>query len=80
MKYYVYIIQSLKDKSLYTGITTNLKKRLEMHNYGGSKYTSKKLPYKLIWYSSFLDKYKAYKFEKYLKTGSGIAFLKKHLI
>ena len=26
------------------------------------------------------DKYKAYEFEKYLKSGSGRAFIKKHFI
>jgi len=38
------------------------------------------LPIILIGYFAFKNKYKAYNFEKYLKTGSGRAFLKKRLI
>jgi len=34
----------------------------------------------LISYTAFTDKYRAYEFEKYLKSGSGRAFLKKHLV
>ncbi len=78
--YYIYIIQSKNNKKHYTGITENLVKRLKAHNTGESKYTAKDRPYKFLWYCCFADKNKAYKFEKYLKTGSGIAFLKKHLI
>ncbi len=77
--FYVYILESNKDKSHYTGITENLLKRLKIHNYGGSKFTERKKPYKLIYYSVFNDKDKAFKFEKYLKSGSEIAFSKKHL-
>ncbi|MEO8514357.1 MAG: GIY-YIG nuclease family protein [Ignavibacteria bacterium] len=40
----VYIIQSIVDKSFYIGYTSNLEKRLEFHNIGKSKYTSKKIP------------------------------------
>ena len=78
--YYVYILKSCKDGSNYVGIATDLRKRIKEHNCRSNKFTDYKRPYKLIWYSTFLDKIKAYKFEKYLKTGSGIAFLRKHLI
>lgn len=78
--YYVYILKSIKDGSSYVGVTKNLKKRIEEHNYNGPKFTSSKRPYKIIWYAVFLDKRQAYQFEKYLKTGSGIAFLRRHLI
>jgi putative endonuclease len=39
-----------------------------------------KLPSEVIFYCAFTDKSKAYKFEKYPKTGSGIAFRNKHLL
>ncbi len=78
--YYVYILKSLKDGSNYIGVTTDLRKRLQEHNSKGYKFTTAKHPYKIIWYSVFKDKTRAYKFEKYLKTGSGTAFLRKHLI
>ena len=78
--YFVYIIKSLKDGSYYTGITNNLKKRLSEHNSIGTKYSSTKQPFKLIWYCMFYDKSQAFEFEKYLKSGSGFAFRNKHLI
>lgn len=78
--YYVYILQSQKDGSRYFGVTTDLKKRLYQHNAGQTVYSNKKRPYKLIWYSAFVNKEKAYAFEKYLKSSSGYAFTKKHLI
>ncbi len=78
--YYVYILESKKDNSRYTGSTDNLKKRFIQHNQHGSRYTSIKAPYCLIWYGAFLDKKKALAFEKYLKSSSGFAFRNKHLI
>jgi putative endonuclease len=77
--YSVYIIQSSKDKSYYTGVTTNPDRRLKEHNSGFSKYSSFKGPFVMVWNCDFINKQKAYKFEKYLKTGSGIAFRNKHL-
>lgn len=77
---YVYILQSQKDKSYYTGTTHDLQKRLKDHNWHTVKSTKSKAPYKIIWYCAFLDKNKAFELEKYLKTGSGIAFYKKRFI
>lgn len=78
--YYVYILQSLKDSSYYTGFTANIETRLKTHNDGSVPYTSKKKPFKLVWYCSFEDKTKALTFEKYLKSGSGFAFARKRLV
>ena len=78
--YYVYIIKSEKDGSYYTGMTKNLRKRLKEHNEGKVKSTSFKNPYILVWYCAFPSKEKAIEFEKYLKTGSGIAFRNKRLL
>lgn len=78
--YYVYILRSIKDDSFYIGSTSNLKERIFRHNRKQSMYTSSKTPYKLVWYSAFIDKIKSIKFEKYLKSSSGFAFRNKHLI
>jgi len=78
--YYVYILQSEKDKSCYAGVTADLKRRIAEHNNGGSKYTNSKRPYRLIWYGAFYDKQRAYEFEIYLKSSSGHAFAKKHFL
>ena len=78
--YYVYILESEKDKSRYYGVSEDLKRRFQEHNSGSAKYSNTKRPYKLIWYSAFLDKQKAYDFEKHLKSSSGHAFANKHLL
>ncbi|MGD9379159.1 MAG: GIY-YIG nuclease family protein [candidate division WOR-3 bacterium] len=80
MKYVVYIIQSLNDKSIYTGCTSDLAKRLESHNKGKNIATRHSRPFRVLWYATFCDREKAYRFEKYLKSGSGRAFTKRHLI
>jgi predicted GIY-YIG superfamily endonuclease len=77
--WHVYILKC-SDKSYYTGCTNNLEDRLKRHNKGQVYFTKDKLPVELITYISFSDKYKAYKFEKYLKSGSGTAFRNKRLI
>lgn len=72
--YYVYILQSQKDSSFYTGSTNDPKSRVRKHNNGEVTYTAKKKPWKLVWYCAFKNKDKAIKFEKYLKVGSGFCF------
>lgn len=67
-------------KRIYTGISHNPESRLEDHNSGKSPHTQKYKPWELIFYSAFTDKESAIKFEKYLKTSSGIAFRNKRLI
>lgn len=69
--YYVYVLQSSKDKSLYIGYTADLKQRLVDHNEGKSKATRLKVPFKLIYYEAFLNKFDALNREKYLKSGYG---------
>lgn len=64
----------------YKGCTSNLDERLERHQKGWVEATKNLLPVRLITYVTFSDKYKAFEFEKYLKSGSGRAFLKKHLV
>jgi len=77
---YVYILQSLPDKSLYVGVTENIKRRMNEHNSGSAKYSSSKRPYVLKWFCAFPTKKQALEFERYLKQGSGFAFARKHLI
>jgi len=76
--YYVY---SLKCKdSYYVGCCEDLKERLGRHKNGYVPATANRLPIELIFYFAIPDKYKAFEFEKYLKSGSGRAFINKHLI
>ena len=65
---------------MYTGYTNNLKERIQRHEKAYMPATAKRLPIKLIGYIAIKDKYKAFEFEKYLKSGSGRSFTKKHLL
>jgi len=64
----------------YVGCTDNLKSKIDRHQKGQVSATTKRLPIKLDFYFVINDKYKAFEFEKYLKSGSGRAFINKHLI
>jgi putative endonuclease len=77
--WYVYILRC-NNGSFYTGCTSNLDKRIERHEKGLVHFTKDKLPVELITFIAFNDKYKAFQLEKYLKSGSGIAFRNKRLI
>jgi putative endonuclease len=77
---YVYILQS--DGSgdhYYVGVTDDLEARLSRHNAGEAPHTAKHRPWKLKTYIAFTDDTKAFAFERYLKSGSGRAFAKRHL-
>lgn len=66
MKYFTYILEC-DDKSLYTGITWNLNKRVKEHFNGESKYTRGKLPVKLVYFEKCADKISAAKREREIK-------------
>ena len=51
--YYVYIFQSQKDKKLYIGFTSNLKKRIRKHQAGEVTSTKTRRPLRLIFYEAF---------------------------
>lgn len=64
---YVYIL-CCSDRTLYTGWTNDLKKRLKSHNDGtGAKYTRNRLPVELVYYETFASKQEAMKREYQIK-------------
>ncbi len=75
--WYVYIL-NCSDNKIYTGCTNNLSDRMVRHQKGYVPATKDRRPISLHCYFAFKDKYIAYNFEKYLKSGSGRAFQKKH--
>ena len=77
--WFVYILKCA-DNSYYTGCTSDLDDRIKRHLKRENTYTKDRLPVTLIYYSAFQDKYKAYEFEKYLKSGSGKAFARKRFL
>jgi len=77
--WYVYI-PICSDRSPYVGCTSDIERRIHEHNAHKVHYTIDKTPVCLNTYIAFSDKYKAFEFEKYLKTWPGIAFRNRHLI
>lgn len=77
--YYVYILVSEHNPDMhYTGLTQDLETRLKKHNKGDCSYTSKHRPWVIESAVAFRDKEKAAAFEKYLKSGSGREFSRRH--
>ncbi len=76
---FVYILKCA-NQTYYVGCTKNLKDRLKRHSASEVNSTKNRLPIKLITVTIFANKYIAYNFEKYLKSGSGRAFMIRHLI
>ncbi|MCP9056324.1 GIY-YIG nuclease family protein [Streptococcus infantis] len=66
-KAYMYVVEC-RDGSYYTGYTTDVKKRVAVHNSGkGAKYTRARLPVKLIYAQGFDSKEEAMSAEVLLK-------------
>ena len=63
----------------YTGVTSDLAERLVVHNKGGCSHTAKHRPWHVDVIVKFADERRAIAFEKYLKSGSGFTFAKRHL-
>jgi putative endonuclease len=78
--FYVYILQNEQDKSrFYTGLTEDLRARLDKHNGGEVPHTAKFRPWRIKTAVAFTDQLRAAGFEEYLKTASSRAFAKKRL-
>ena len=67
--WFVYILKC-SDNSLYTGITTNLERRLEEHNSSpkGSKYTRARRPVQVVFTKEFENRSGASKEEALIKN------------
>lgn len=74
--YYVYVLQSEKDRKFYIGSTSDVKKRLEEHNSGKVSTTKNRRPLKLIYWEGCLNQQDAAGREKYLKTTWGKRYIK----
>lgn len=68
MKFYTYILQSESDGKLYIGQTSDLEKRIDRHNSGGSRYTKRKGPWILIFSIDFETRTEAILMERKLKN------------
>ena len=78
--YFVYLLQSPKNKSIYVGFTSDLKKRISEHNNGESYHTKKYMPWNLIYFEGYCSRVDAYNREQALKLhAQGLRRLKERL-
>ena len=76
---FVYILRSASDPDRhYVGITEDFDERLHWHNEGPSGFTVANRPWLPVVVLEFPTGEAATRFERYLKTGSGRAFAKRH--
>jgi putative endonuclease len=76
---YVYLLESTsRPGKRYVGITEDPNRRLREHNAGKSPHTSNYTPWQFVVVVRFRENAKAEAFEKYLNSGSGHAFAKRH--
>ena len=76
---FVYILRSDTDPiQKYVGITHDVEERLVWHNRGPSGHTLRFRPWRVVVSIEFPNENAARRFEKYLKSGSGRAFAKRH--
>lgn len=75
----VYVLKSASDpRRYYTGLTSNVTARLDAHNSGQCPHTASGKPWIIDVIVEFSDGRRALAFERYLKSGSGSAFAKRH--
>jgi len=78
--YYVYLLRSKVDKSLYVGCTADLQDRFHLHNKGKVFSTRNKRPWQLLYYEAFVSKKDAFRREASLKLhAQGLRRLKERL-
>jgi putative endonuclease len=63
----------------YTGVTADVRSRLAAHDTGRCRHTASARPWEVDLVIEFADEERAVRFERYLKSGSGVAFSKRHL-
>jgi predicted GIY-YIG superfamily endonuclease len=76
---FVYILNSIKDPGqYYVGVTSDPQTRLQAHNDGLSRHTAARRPWRFLVVIEFDQEQPALEFERYLKTGSGREFARRH--
>ena len=77
MKYFTYVLLSLKNSDIYIGSTESILNRIALHNNGKVKSTKAYRPWKLLEYHEFSSRSEAIKHEKFLKIHQQKEILKK---
>ena len=78
--WFVYILQSNIKNFIYVGSTKNLTRRKSEHDSGFVQSTKAYRPLVLIAYVAVITESKARALEKYFKTGSGKAVMRKRIL
>ena len=79
-KQFVYVLKNGEvPHRYYTGTTADVAKRHAAHNAGCSVHTAKYRPWSVDVVIEFADEPRALAFERYLKSGTGVAFACRHL-
>ena len=79
-KRFVYVVRNSEiPPRYYTGLTSEVSNRLAEHNAGNNTHTAKYRPWSIDVVIEFPDERRAVAFERYLKSGSGVAFATRHL-
>lgn len=76
--FYTYILESEETGRRYIGHTDDLRRRLSEHNAGKCQASARYRPWKVKCYFAFETEELALRFERYLKSGSGFSFSKRH--
>ncbi|TSD02658.1 MAG: excinuclease abc c subunit domain protein [Parcubacteria group bacterium Athens0714_16] len=69
--YFLYILQSEKDKKFYVGITSDIEKRLKYHNSGRVNSTKHRIPFFVVYSERYPDRKCAREREVFLKSYKG---------
>ena len=77
---FVYLLRSASTNRPYFGLTSDITTRLAAHNAGQNKSTAPFRPWVLVTLIEFSEERTAGAFERFIKTGSGRAFAKRHLM
>jgi predicted GIY-YIG superfamily endonuclease len=76
---FVYVLRSDRDAARhYVGLTSDPVQRLQWHNAGQNVHTARNRPWRIVVCLEFMSENVASRFERYLKSGSGRAFMKRH--
>jgi predicted GIY-YIG superfamily endonuclease len=78
-KLLVYVLKNTDPvPRFYVGLTSDVRKRVDDHNAGRCSHTARHRPWQLHVVIEFQDEQRAVRFERYLKSGSGREFARRH--
>jgi putative endonuclease len=80
MKFFAYILLSQKDGRYYYGSTSDLKSRVQKHNWGDVRATRGRRPLVLHYFEEFATRSEAFQREQFFKSIDGYNWLKENSI